>query len=539
MLINVPQTVTPANQRRRELLLQSPPPLLDRTVYHYRHHASSGVMYLDLDYFFVPIGGGLYAGYGFKQYASTSIRTLGTINEYRPGLWTAASSGTLAGSGSWSTTPDNSVFVAGTPDAGGGNYRSNATSGGTATFSGSYMTGNTIVLVITAFTNNGYATVSLNGNDTGAANRLPVITSSMIQANGGNFLDADLGKTYIDFYAGAFCGDEHVCIAENLDEDTEHSLVITVRGAKGTTASTGNSVRISGVIACRRDSVPTTASHRMARVRKVNDLNDALSAIPCVIGWAADSNSANNRLMGENHVGTDVGIAIAENGVSHVITNAAGSVITPVRGTYATSTAFYVNRVTTLTRAAVSICTKNCTFSFNPAEPQHCMIAGSVNFLTAGYLHNSFFGMLPAFQARSIYGTTFEKTDFNRGLLGDRVITNVEWTSGGSIEYRAKVDTLAWFSTAHDTVWLMHMPRPDLNVDNWAHSADMHSFLRAVANVVSPGLPPGGLKGYFTRISTSDASADPQSLPAGSIINFEVGYRLMRIAQAATVLSAN
>lgn len=539
MLIRVPQSVTPANQRRRELLLQSAPHILNPTIYHYRNHASSGVMYLDLDYYFVPIGNNLYAGYGFKQYANTSVRTLGTINEYRPGLWTAASDGTLGGSGSWSTTADNSVFVPGTPDAGGGNYRSNATAGGTATFSGANMTGNCIVLSIVAFTNNGYAIVSLDGNDTGTANRLPIVTSDMIQANGGNFLDADLGKTYIDFYAGAFMGDEHVCIAENLDEDVQHTLVITVRGAKGTTASSGNSVRIAGVIACRRDSVPTAANHRMARIRRINDTNDALSAIPVVVGWAADNNPANGRLMGENHVISDGGVLPGESSVSFVITDAAGDTITPVRGTYATSSKFTIDKVTTLTRDGTPVCTKRCVFTFDATQPMHLMLTGSINFLLAGYLHASFFGMLPAFRARNRYGTTFEKTEFDRGLLGDRIIPNVEWTSGSSIEFRAKVDTMGWFSTTHDTVWLMHMPRPDLNVDNWAASQDQHSFLRAVANVVAPGAPPGGLKAYFARVSTPDVGGVPVSLPVGSVLDFSVGYRLMRIARAASVLQAN
>ncbi|MBL9123623.1 MAG: hypothetical protein JNG90_08315, partial [Planctomycetaceae bacterium] len=159
MLIRVPQSITPANQRRRELLLESLPPILNRTIYHYRHHASTGVMYLDRDDFFVPIGGGLFAGYGFKQYAGTTVRTLGTINEYRVGLWTAAASSTRTGS--WSNATDGAVFVAGNPDAGGGTYYSSVDGTATMTFSGANMTGNALVLVIVAFTNNGYAIVEL------------------------------------------------------------------------------------------------------------------------------------------------------------------------------------------------------------------------------------------------------------------------------------------------------------------------------------------------------------------------------------------
>jgi hypothetical protein len=531
-------TVTPASvQRRRELLISSPPTTLNNTIYHWRHYAASGATYLDRDDFYVPFGTNLYAQYSFNQFSSTSVRTFGITNEARAGLFTAAASATGT-TGSWTDLTDVTAFIPGTPDAGGGNIK-NASAAATMTFSGATMTGNAIGLIIFATTSNGYAIIEVDGDQTGTAagaNMLPKVTASMIQSAGGNYLDSDLGKTYIDFYAASAIGDEHVPIAEGLDEDLAHSLVIYARATKGTTASSGTSVRVVGVVACRRDSIPTTASHRMIRWRKINDQHLSLSACTAVIGWNSTTTSSGARLVGENHVGSDAGVTLAEAAVSYTLTDAAGSTITPVRGTYASSTSFTINRVTTLAYNGTIFAQKTFTYRFRADTPMQLTATGRINFIVAGFVHTGLIGMLPAFQMRNRFSTTPEKTDFNRALLGDRLIPNLDWSSGGSIEYKSKnVDTIAYFSTDHDTVYLMHCPRTDVTLNNGLYASPDESYVRAVANTVST-TPPGGLKSYFGRVGQSSLGGTPEPAPAGTVWEFNVGWRVMRIKRAGEVL---
>jgi hypothetical protein len=530
--------VTPASvQRRRDLLISSPPTTLNNTIYHWRHYAASGATYLDRDDFYVPFGTNLYAQYSFNQFSSTSVRTFGITNEARAGLFTAAASATGT-TGSWTDLTDVTAFIPGTPDAGGGNIK-NAAAAATMTFSGATMTGNALALIIFATTSNGYAIVEVDGDQTGTAagaNLLPKVTASMIQSAGGNYLDSDLGKTYIDCYAASAIGDEHVPIAEGLDEDLAHSVVIYARATKGTTASSGTSVRIVGAVACRRDSVPTTASHRMVRWRKINDQHLSLSACTAVIGWHSTTTSSLARLAGENHVGTDAGVAIAEAAVSYTLTDAAGSTITPVRGTYASSSSFTINRVTTMSYAGTTFCQKTVTYRLRPDTPMQLTATGRINFITAGFVHTAVIGMLPCFQMRNRFSTTPEKTDFNRALLGDRLIPSLDWVSGSSIEYKSKnVDTIVYFSTDHDTVYLMHCPRVDVTLNNGLYASPDESYVRAVANTVST-TPPGGLKGYFGRVGQSSLGGTPEPAPAGTVWEFNVGWRVMRIKRAGEVL---
>jgi hypothetical protein len=358
----------------------------------------------------------------------------------------------------------------------------------------------------------------------------------MTVAGGGLYLNEDLGKTYIDFYSGAFSGDEHVPVAENLDEDVEHSLVVYVKATAGNAASSGVSVRLVGAVACRRDSVPTAADHRMVRWRKINDQHLSLSACTAVIGWHSTTTSASARLVGENHVGVDGGVTLAEAAVSYTLTNAAGDTITPVRGTYASSTSFTISRVTTLSYNGTTFAQKTFTYRFRADTPMQLTATGRINFIVAGYVHTALIGMLPCFQMRNRYGTTPEKTDFNKALLGDRLIPNLDWVSGSSIEYKSKnVDTIVHFSTDHDTVYLMHCPRVDVTLNNGLYASPDESYVRAVANTVSTTAP-GGLKSYFGRVGQSSLGGTPEPAPAGTVYEFNVGWRVMRIKRAGEVL---
>jgi hypothetical protein len=539
MLVNSSIVSPAAFAKRRDLLINSPPQNVNRNIYHWRHYAPSGATYLGRDDFYVPFGGNLYAQYSFNQFTSTTVRTFGITNECRAGLFTAAASATST-TGSWTDLTDVTAFIPGTPDTGGGNIKNASTNTASMTFSGATMTGNALALIIFATTSNGYAIVEVDGDQTGSsagANLLPKVTASMIVSAGGNYLDTDLGKTYIDFYAGSPIGDEHVGIAEGLDEDQAHSMVIYVRGTKGTTASSGTSVRIVGAVACRRDSLPTTANHRMVRMRKINDLHLSLSACTAVIGWDSTTTSSAARLCGENHVGTDGGVLMAEGAVSYTLVDAAGSTVTPSVGAYATSTAFTISRVTTLTKAGVDFATKTVTYRFRSDTPLQLTATGRINFITNGYVHTALIGMLPCFQMRDRYSTTSEKTQFDRGLVGDRLIPNLNWVSGGSLEYKVRgVDTMTVFSTEHDTVYLMHCPNIATSLNNTKYSYPDESYMRAVANVVGAGAAPGGLKAYFGRVGQSSLGGTVEPAPAGTVYDFEVGWRVMRIQRAAEVL---
>jgi len=534
-------------QRRRELLLSASPYTFDRTIYHYRHYATSAAHYLNRDDFYIPIGDNRYTCYSWNTYG-TSRRTINQVAECQPGLFTPAVTATRNGSG-WSSGTNDGCYVSGSPDTAGGTYYSNATNTANIVFNGAYSTGNALCLVIAATSNNGYGIVSLNSNDTGAANLLPKVTAAQTVSGGGVMLDADLGKTYIDFYAGSFKGDVHIPIAENLDEDVQHNLTVTIRGNVGPNGAaaggSGLTCRFVGLIACRRDSLPTTASHRMARMREINDLGgQVVSAMPVVLGYSPDGVNANYRLMGENHVGTDVGIVIAESQDSHVITDAAGDVVTPVAGTWQSSTSYDIDSLSTLSYGGTARATKHLRYRLRATDSMQVLVTGRINIIVDGYMHATFMGMLPAFTNRYIHSSVYEKTDFNRALLlsgglhskkGDKYIPDLTWTSGASIEYPVKgADTIVYFSPNHDTVWLMHTPRPDITVNNWLQSQNWHSFVRVVAQTGQPA--PGGLKAYFTRVSESGTGGVAVAIPAGTVLDFEVGWRSMRINRAAQTL---
>lgn len=511
-------------ERRREILLAKPNLTVDRMCYMYRHYSLGAAAAL-LE-FYVPIGPNRYAAYELRQHTGASVRTFANSWEARCGTWVPAVSSTRTGS--WSTNTDANAFVTGTPDTGGGTFYSSAGAGATMTFN---LTGSALGLVCSGGTNNGYAIVEVDGDAFGTANLLPKVTHAMTEAGGGLYADADLGKTYIDMYGSTAIHYHELGIADNLSNGA-HTLRLIVSGRKGTEASTNVSVRAVGAVGCDELQRPANGL-KMLRFRPLNFMYSALSATTLVTNWST-SPSAGTVLMGENHIITDSGQLPFEvyTPDNLVVRNAAGEALTPDQGTWAASPEFTVTRGTELGVNSVPRARHYVTYRINAVDPMQLTATGRVLFLGAGYLHFAYVGMLPTFKSRYVFGNIYDRTDFNRALVGNTFLDDLDWVSGSSIETNVEgADTVALMSTNHDLVYMAHHPQPDISLRNFELSGPGHTILRRVAQT-GGNPPPGGLKSYFTRVGNGFV----EPTPAGYTFDYQVGWRVLRLPNAVELL---
>ena len=485
---------------RRRLLLESSSAQLDDTCYLWRHHATSGVTYKDRYDIYVPFSENRFACFGFKDTYSNGVMNFAHLREGVPIVNT--SHGSLTKTGTWGTLSESQAY--------GGTF-AYSSAAATETISGT-IAGHTLILRAWQQTNGGYALVSIDGSPT-AANRCPRVTPAQVSA--GYFAAGDLGKCYVSFVGNVVYGDEHIVLAEGLS-DGNHTISLTGVGAAQNppAGSTGKILYVAALAGARSNTKPTDANSSMGFTRDISNLRGGHSATTHVVSFAPNAALGNQQFMGENHLlESQSAGAFAVDGVA----------ASPAAGAYLSGKVITLDRTTTLNHPNASACaSKRVLYTARAGSGMQLVARGVVSWNSAGECTDSYFGMLPVFNRNTTSGD-LENVDFNRGLVGDLLVT--DFTPNAGAEYRSHgADLLAVYSTSHDTVAVAHMPRPDLNVNNFLRSDPTYTFLRDVST--------GGEKGYFSRSTLTSK----ETITAGATQPFEVGWRIVRLARAAQLL---
>lgn len=233
-----------------------------------------------------------------------------------------------------------------------------------------------------------------------------------------------------------------------------------------------------------------------------------------VTSFAPNGFLGNQQFMGENH------LLESQSAGTFAVDGVAAA---PAVGAYVSGKMISLDRTTALNHPNAAACaTKRVIYTARAGSGLQLVARGVLNWNTGGEAADSYFGMLPVF-TRNVTTGDLENIEFNRGLVGDLVVSDL--TPNAGAEYRVKgADLLGIFSTLHDTVGVAHMPRPDLNVNNFLHGDPTYTFLRDVST--------GGEKGYFSRSTPSSK----ETIAAGATQAFEVGWRVFRLARAGQLL---
>lgn len=489
-----------AQAKRRRLLLDSAAAQTDDDCYLWRHHATTGVIYKDRYDVYVPSSGNRFACFGFKDTYGNGVMNFAQLREALPIVNTPH--GSLTKTGTWNVLPESQAYNGST---------AHSSSSAVETISGS-IAGHTLILRAWMQSSGGYGVVTIDGDPT-AANRCPRVTQAQVDA--GYFAAADLGKCYVRFHAAAVHPDEHVVLAEGLS-DVPHTVSISAVGAAQIPppGSTNKYLFVSALAGARYATKPTDAGGSMGFTRDIGNMRGGHSATAQVVSFAPEGFLANAHFLGENHLNESQ--SAGEFRVD-------GVVASPAPGAYVSGKTIVLDRTTTLNHPNAAACaTKRTVFTAAAGAGMQLVARGVVAWHKAGEAGDSYFGMLPVF-TRNLITNALENVEFNRGLVGDQVVGNLGTSSG--VEQRVRgADLLAVFSTEHDTVAVAHMPRADLNVNNFLKSQPTHSFIRDVLT--------GGTKGYFSRSSASSK----ESIAPGVEHAFEAGWRILRVPRAAQLL---
>jgi hypothetical protein len=488
-----------AQLTRRRLLLDASPAQLDDTCYLWRHHATTGSLYKDRYDVYVPFAENRFACFGFKDTYANGVMNFAYMRECLPVVNTPH--GDLSKTGSWSTLSDSQAY--------GGSVIYSTTP--SATISGT-IAGHTLIVRTWLQSTGGYGLVSIDGSPT-AANRCPRVTQQQIDA--GYFAAGDLGKCYANFSAHTVYQDEHLVLADGL-ADTNHTVTLTAVGAAQIPppGSTNKFVVVAALAGARYATKPTDSGASMAFTREVLNTRGGHSATTVVVSFAPTGFLGSPEFLGENHLNESQASA------SFLVDGVAAN---PAAGAYVAGKRIVLDRTTSLNHPNASAsATKRVVYTAQGGAGLQLMARGNLTWNVSGEAGDAYFGMLPIFD-RGLVSGELENVEFNRGLVGDQLVA--DFTGNAGAEHRINgADTIAVFSTQHDTVVLAHMPRPDLNVNHFLRSSPTYTFLRDVAT--------GGEKGYFSRSTNSSK----ESIAVGTTHAFEVGWRIFRLARAGQVL---
>jgi hypothetical protein len=185
---------------------------------------------------YVPLGDGWYDGYRISRWDAVSAEKAPNVGRHaiaRMGKYLAHDNAAASKSGSWTNTTADYVHQS--------KMTQSSTVDGYVQFAD--VVGASFVLRCPRMSSLGCAVVSIDGDFT-AANRLPTFTAA--DETAGKCRAEDVGRRYIDFYAGTTVGDVHIPLADGL-ADAAHTVRITVTGTKRAAAS-GVQVRLAGLV---------------------------------------------------------------------------------------------------------------------------------------------------------------------------------------------------------------------------------------------------------------------------------------------------
>lgn len=486
-----------ARADRRQLLTLAPPAVLDETCYLWRNFATTGARANEYE-IYVPFAEGRFGVYSFRDHiaASGGCIYFGRMKEGVPVINLPSNDAAVTKAGSWSASANAAAYN-------GTSLRSNA-AGDTMTAT---VTGHTLILRAFTTTNGGFGTVSIDGSFT-AATRLPAFTQADVDA--GYCASGDIGKRYCQFYSIVY-EDEHFVLAEGLS-DAAHTVQIRVQGTK-LAASSDTRVYVAGFAGATAGTKVTDVNASMGYTREITNLRTAsnFSAMDLVPEYTPNG-FTNYQFLGNNH-GNET-LAAQQFLVDGVVS-------APASGAYVAGSVIKSELSTNLTHpdtGATVVAAKRSNFVARADRAAQLSCRYRLQYKNAGTNRAAYFGMMHV--GTHTYGgtNTLQQTEFNRFLVGDTLISSFSANNESQLGL-SHSDIIAAFSTAHDTVAVLSMPRVDLNVDGYSR-AGSGAFIQDRADFTE--------KGYLIRSSASGLeSVSPSTVHAG-----EVQWRVFRVANA-------
>ncbi len=492
--------ITYAGTPRRRLLTDSPPAVLDDTCYLWRNFATTGQRANEYEVY-IPFQDERFAVYSFQDYiaAAGGARYFGRLKEGVPVVNLPSNDVSVTKVGTWAASANAAAYN--------GTNLQSSTAGDTMTAT---VTGHTLFIRCMTTTNAGFATVSIDGDFT-AATRLPVVTQTEVDA--GWFLSGDIGKRYLETYSVLTYEDEHFVLAEGLT-DTAHTIVVRVQGTRRSTSS-ANRVYVSAFAAATSGTLLTDSNASMGYTRDVTNLRTSsnFSAMDIVFEYTPDG-FTNYQFLGNNH-GHETLVA-----QSFLVDGVAS---TPASGAYVAGREVKHELKTDITHpdtGATVVGTKRTSYVARADKQSQMSCRYRMAWKNPGTIKSGYMGMMHVGTHARVFNTgpVLKQTEFDRLMVGDTILTSFSADDETSLALQ-KTSTAAAWSTAHDTVACLHLPRTDLNVNAYA-------------------IPTSGLfvqdRADFTEkfYAARSLPGGNETVTAATVHTGEIWWRVFRVADA-------
>lgn len=493
--------ITYAGTPRRRLLTDSPPATLSDTCYLWRNFATTGQRANEYE-IYIPFQDERFAVYSFQDYiaAAGGARYFGRLKEGVPVVNLPSNDVSVTKVGTWAASANAAAYN--------GTNLQSSTAGDTMTAT---VTGHTLILRCMTTTNAGFATVSIDGDFT-AATRLPAVTQTEVDA--GWFLTGDIGKRYLETYSVLTYEDEHFVLAEGLT-DTAHTVVVRVQGTRRSTSS-ANRVYVSAFAAATSGTLLTDSNASMGYTRDVTNLRTGsnFSAMDIVSEYAPSSSPTNFQFLGNNH-GHETLVS------QQWLVDGAAS--TPASGAYVSGREIKHELKTDLTHpdtGATVVATKRTSYVARADRQAQMSCRYRMAWRNPGAIKSGYMGMMHVGTHARVFNTgpVLKQTEFDRLMVGDTILTSFSADNETALGLQ-KTSTAAAWSTAHDTVACLFIPRTDLNVDGYA-------------------IPVSGLfvqdRSDFTEkfYAARSLPGGNETITAATVHSGEIWWRVFRIANA-------
>jgi hypothetical protein len=492
--------VTYAGTPRRRLLTDSPPAVLSETCYLWRNFATTGQRANEYE-IYIPFQGERFAVYSFQDYiaAAGGARYFGRLKEGVPVVNLPSNDVSVTKVGTWAASANTAAYN--------GTNLQSSTAGDTITAT---VTGHTLILRCMTTTNAGFATVSIDGDFT-AATRLPAVTQTEVDA--GWFLSGDIGKRYLETYAVLLYEDEHIVLAEGL-ADTAHTVVVRVQGTRRS-GSSANRVYVSAFAAATSGTLLTDSNASMGYTRDVTNLRTGsnFSAMDITSEYTPDG-FTNYQFLGNNH-GNETLVA------QQFLVD--GVVSAPSSGAYVAGREIKSELSTNMTHpstGATVVASKRTSYVARADRQAQMSCRYRLAWKNPGTIQSGYAGMMHLGTHARVFNTgpVLKQTEFDRLMVGDTILTSFSADNETALGLQ-KTSTAAAWSTAHDTVAVLHIPRTDLNVDAYSRSTS-GLFVQDRSDFTE--------KFYAAR---SLAGAN-ETVTAATVHNGEIWWRVFRVANA-------
>jgi hypothetical protein len=493
--------VTYAGTPRRRLLTDSPPAVLSETVYLWRNFATTGQRANEYE-IYIPFQAERFAVYSFQDYiaAAGGARYFGRLKEGVPVVNLPSNDGTVTKVGTWAASANAAAYN--------GTNLQSSTAGDTMTAT---VTGHTLIIRSMTTTNAGFATVSIDGDFT-AATRLPAVTQTEVDA--GWFLSGDIGKRYLETYSVLLYEDEHFVLAEGL-ADTAHTVVVRVQGTRRS-GSSANRVYVSAFAAATSGTLPTDANASMGYTRDVTNLRTGsnFSAMDIVSEYAPAASPTNFQFLGNNH-GFETLVA------QQWLVDGVAS--TPTSGSYVTGREVKHELKTNITHpdtGATVVASKRTSYVGRADRQAQMSCRYRLAWKNPGAIKSGYAGMMHVGTHARVNSTghILQQTEFDRLMVGDVILTSFSADNETALGTQ-KTSTAAAWSTAHDTVAVLHIPRTDLNVNAYALSTS-GLFVQDRADFTEK---------FYAARSLPGAN---ETVTAATVHNGEIWWRVFRVSDA-------